>query len=248
MPDKAMILAAGLGMRMRPITEITPKPLIPVGGKPMIDYALDSLARENVGKVVVNVHHLADQLIDHLAARKGGEVAISDEREELLDSGGAIVKALPLLGGGDFYVLNADTFWLEQAGAAVSNLARLAAAWNPSEMDMLLLTTTPDRAVGYDAAGDFLYRTDGRLTRYDGISDRPVIYAGAALMSARIFDRAPKGPFSLNLCFDEAIASERLFGVGMDGLWLTVGTPEAIALAEAAMRAFEDSKQPDFLS
>lgn len=245
MPDTAMILAAGLGLRMRPITDTVPKPLVPVGGKPMIDYALDSLEREGIGHVVVNVHHLAGQVVEHLQGRPHCHARISDETEQLLDSGGGIAKALPLLGQEAFFILNADTFWLEPDCVPHTNLAMLSAAWNPSQMDILLLTATPDQAVGYDAAGDFLMDGEGRLVRHDRISDDPVIYAGAAILDPRIFAAAPAGPFSLNRCFDAAIATGRLFGAPMHGLWLTVGTPGAIVRAETAMRAFEAEKQPD---
>lgn len=244
MPKSAMILAAGLGMRMRPITETIPKPLVEVGGKPMIDYALDSLERQGVETVIVNVHHLADQIVRYLKARPGPDAEISDETEELLDSGGALVKALPLLGDDAFFVLNADTFWLEPETAPRENLAVLSDAWNPAEMDILLLTTEPDRAVGYGAGGDFLCDQNGRLNRYDGFSNRPVIYAGAAIVHPRILADAPTGPFSLNRCFDEAISKGRLFGAPMEGLWLTVGTPQAVGEAEKAMRAFEADKEP----
>lgn len=236
MPDTAMILAAGLGIRMRPITENVPKPLVEVGGKPMIDYALDSLAQQGIDNIVVNVHHLAGQIVDHLDKRQ--EAAISDETEELLESGGGIVKALPLLGKDAFFILNADTFWLEPPGAPRGNLAILADAWNAETMDILLLTANPGHAIGYDAAGDFVCDADGRLTRFEGLG-QPVIYAGAAVLHPRIFTAAPQGPFSLNLCFDAAISAGRLFGVPMHGLWLTVGTPQAIVEAESAMRAFE---------
>ena len=236
MPDTAMILAAGLGMRMRPITETVPKPLVAVGGKPMIDYALQSLARQGIDNIVVNVHHLAGQIIDHLEKRPG--TTISDETAELLDSGGGIVKALPQLGRDAFFILNADTFWLEPAGTPRGNLAVLAEAWDPDIMDILLLTAKPGQAVGYDAAGDFVSGADGRLARFDG-SDQPLIYAGAAVLHPRIFADAPQGRFSLNLCFDAAISAGRLFGVAMHGLWLTVGTPQAIGTAESAMQAFE---------
>ncbi|MEX3010865.1 nucleotidyltransferase family protein [Hoeflea sp. TYP-13] len=245
MPEKAMILAAGLGMRMRPITNTVPKPLVQVGGRPMIDYALDSLEKEGIGRIVVNVHHLADQLVDHLEKRPGMRAAISDETEKLLDSGGGIVKALPLLGSDAFFILNADTFWLEPHDSHTTNLAALSSIWNPADMDILLMTATPDQTIGYGGKGDFLEGGGGRLRRYDGVSKNPVIYAGAAILSPAIFADAPAESFSLNRCFDEAIAKGRLFGSPMRGLWLTVGTPEAIGQAETAMRNFETEKQPD---
>ncbi|MCR9136969.1 MAG: nucleotidyltransferase family protein [Alphaproteobacteria bacterium] len=236
-PDTAMILAAGLGMRMRPLTDRMPKPMVPVGGKPMIDYALDSLHTAGIGRVVVNVHHMADKVIDHLARRSEPETVISDETNRLLDSGGGIVKALPLLGEKPFFILNADTFWCEQEATHRSNLSALAAAWNPQTMDILIMTTAFDQIVGYDGNGDFLSDETGRLRRFDQGTKPPLVYPGVAILHPAIFDDAPEGPFSLNACFDRAIARKRLHGIPASGLWLTVGTPEAIDEAEAAMHS-----------
>ncbi len=238
-PDSAMVLAAGLGMRMRPITERLPKPLVPVDGRPMIDYTLDHLQAAGVGKVVVNVHHLADMLVDHLA--DFGAV-ISDETDRLMDSGGGVVRALPLLGDGSFLILNGDSFWLEAPDADDTNLARMAAAWDPARMDMLIMTAALQQAVGYEGKGDFLADPAGRLRRHDGRSQDPLVYAGVIIADPAIFSDAPDGPFSLNLCFDRAIAAGRLFGMPVKGLWLTVGTPEAIGEAETAMRAFRTAE------
>lgn len=243
MPDTAMILAAGLGIRMRPITETVPKPLVTVAGRPMIDYVLDSLHDAGVKRIVVNVHHLADQLIAHLDARAGSAIRISDEREKLLESGGAIVKALPVLGSNPFFIVNADTFWLEQPGADL-HLKRLAAAWEPGRMDMLLTTAPMDRVVGYGGRGDFLLDKAGRISRYDGTSPDPCVNMGAAIASPVIFEDAPSGPFSLNHCYDQAIGKRRLYGLAGKGLWLTIGTPDAIGEAERAMKAFPAQAQP----
>lgn len=237
MPDTAMILAAGLGKRMRPLTDTVPKPLVPVDGKPMIDYVFDSLQQAGIRRIVVNVHYLADQLVRHISARMGDDVVISDERGELLESGGAIVRALPMIGTEPFYVLNADTFWLEPPGE-MAHLSSLAAAWEPERMDMLLTAAPMDRVVGYGGKGDFLLHADSRISRYDGMSPDPHVNMGAAIVSPSIFDNAPAGPFSLNHCYDQAIAAGRLFGLPGRGLWLTIGTPQAIGEAEEAMRDF----------
>jgi MurNAc alpha-1-phosphate uridylyltransferase len=237
----AMVLAAGLGMRMRPITETMPKALVQVAGKPLIDYALEALEETGAERAVVNVHYLADQVRRHLASRRGIEASISDETSSLLDSGGGIVRALPLLGKGSFYILNADTFWIEDETAPASNLVSLARAYDPQRMDFLLMVADPEQATGHTGAGDFLVGDDGRLTRYKG-NGKAVIYAGAIVCHPRVFAGAPDGPFSLNVLFDRAIADGRLFGRRMQGHWLTVGTPAAIPEAEAViarLQAFE---------
>ena len=241
-PDNAMVLAAGLGMRMRPITERLPKPLVPVDGRPMIDYTLDRLQAAGIGRVVVNVHHLADMLTGHLAMRSGLDAVVSDETERLMDSGGGVAKALPLLGDGPFSILNGDSFWLEAPDADATNLARMVAAWDPQRMDILVMTAAMDRAVGYDGKGDFLADEAGRLRRHDGRTQDPQVYAGVIMTDPSIFADAPDGPFSLNWCFDRAIAAGRLFGLPTRGLWLTVGTPEAIGEAEATIQAFRVEK------
>jgi MurNAc alpha-1-phosphate uridylyltransferase len=212
-PDTAMVLAAGLGIRMRPITATKPKPLIEVAGKPLLDWGLDSLAEVGVAKAVVNVHYLPEQIVAHVSRRQKPSIIISDESEALLDSAGGIVKALPELGPKPFYVINADTFWVDEAE---SNLARLAAAWDASKMDMLLMLADLRSATGHSGGTDFLAAPDGRLSRG--------IFAGAAITK-----------HSLNLYFDRAIAAGRLFGLRMNGSWITVGTPDALAPAEAAV-------------
>ncbi|WP_417433302.1 nucleotidyltransferase family protein [Hoeflea sp.] len=233
----AMILAAGLGTRMRPITETLPKPLVEVAGKPLIAYGLEALGRAGVSNIVVNVHYLAPLLVDWLSAWPGADIRISDETAELLDSGGGIVNALPMLGNEPFLVLNADTFWLEEPGATPDNLARMMDRFDPESMDILLMTARLDQATGHTGAGDFTIAEDGRLHRYKGDGD-PVIYAGAIVLHPRIFKGISEKRFSLNRCFDAAISQGRLFGTAMRGHWLTVGTPEAIGEAEAARSAY----------
>ena len=233
-----MVLAAGLGTRMQPITLHTPKPLVEVAGRTLLDHALDAAVGAGIGHAVVNVHHLADQIERHLAARADIETTVSDERDALMDSGGGIARALPLIAGSPFLVLNSDTFWREGRLGEGSNLARLAAAFD-GETDFVLLLASHDQAVGFAGAGDFHRDDAGRLRRRGNAARAPWIYAGAMLVAPRVFVDAPAGPFSINLLFDRAIAAGRMKGVAMDGLWLHVGTPAAITEAERALAAFE---------
>jgi N-acetyl-alpha-D-muramate 1-phosphate uridylyltransferase len=230
-PKTAMVLAAGLGKRMRPLTETLPKPLIRVAGKPLLDWGLDSLAEAGVEKAVVNVHYLPDQIIAHVARRRAPRVTISDERDGLLDSAGGIVKALPQLGDEPFFILNADTFWIDRSRP---NLRRLALEWDAQRMDILLMLCDLESATGHSGGTDFLLTADGRLIRAAG-DPSGLIYAGAAIVHPHIFAGAPEGPMSLNRYFDAAIAAGRLFGMPLAGSWITVGTPAAIAPAEAAV-------------
>jgi N-acetyl-alpha-D-muramate 1-phosphate uridylyltransferase len=230
-PRVAMVLAAGLGRRMRPLTDAMPKPLVKVAGKPLLDWGLCSLASAGVEKVVVNVHHLPDQIVAHTEKLRQPRVIISDERDGLCDSGGGIVKALPELGRAPFFVINADTFWIDRANP---NLERLAIAWDETRMDILLMLAEPGSATGHTGGTDFLLADDGTLARSSGSSEG-LIYAGAGIVHPRIFEDAAMEPHSLNLYFDRAIAEGRLHGVKMDGCWITVGTPDAIPLAEAAV-------------
>ncbi|MBW3099104.1 nucleotidyltransferase family protein [Pseudohoeflea coraliihabitans] len=231
----AMILAAGLGTRLRPITETLPKPLVPVGGRPLIAYSLEAARAAGIDNIVANVHYRADQLETWLK-QSGFDVGISDEREALLDSGGGLRHALPQLGSDPFLVLNADTFWLEDPAAARTNLDRLMTAFDRERMEMLLMTARPQQATGHDGAGDFSVDQDGRLAR--SRSADAVIYAGALILDPRCLQGDRPQKFSLNLCFDEAIDRGTLFGMPMAGQWLTVGTPDAIPEAEAAMQNF----------
>jgi N-acetyl-alpha-D-muramate 1-phosphate uridylyltransferase len=230
-PRVAMVLAAGLGKRMRPITDTIPKPLVEIAGRTLLDRGLDSLEAAGVVTAVVNVHYLPRQIADHLAGRAAPQTVISDESDGLLDSAGGIVKALPALGPEPFYILNADTFWLDRGEP---NLDRLALAWDATKMDILLMLADLDSATGHSGGTDFVVDEDGRLSRAAGAPDG-LIYAGAAIVDPALFAGAPQGPASLNRYFDAAIAAGRLYGMKMDGRWITVGTPDAIPLAEAAV-------------
>ena len=229
--ETAMVLAAGLGTRMRPITDTLPKPLVKIAGKTLLDRGLDALADAGVNKAVVNVHHLASQIVAHVASRERPLVTISDESERLLDSAGGIIRALPLLGSEPFFILNADTFWID---GERSNLHDLVLAWDERCMDILLMLADLSSATGHSGGTDFLVGSDGRLTRAKAAANG-LIYAGVAIVHPRIFAGASDEPHSLNLYFDRAIASGRLFGHRMDGRWITVGTPDAIAPAEAVV-------------
>ncbi|AMJ63849.1 nucleotidyltransferase family protein [Bosea sp. PAMC 26642] len=229
-----MVLAAGLGQRMRPITDTLPKPLVRIGDKAMLDHALDRLAEAGVEEAVVNVHHLASQIEAHVADRTAPRVTISDERTLLLETGGGVRKALPLLGQEPFFHINSDSLWAE---SSFSNLNAMVAAWNPARMDMLLLLAEREGSVGFDGKGDFFLGEDGLLTRRGTAASAPYVYAGVAVMKPDLFAGTPEGPFSLNLLFDRAIAAGSLYGLVLRGRWLHVGTPEAIAPAEAAFAA-----------
>jgi N-acetyl-alpha-D-muramate 1-phosphate uridylyltransferase len=233
-PRRAMVLGAGLGTRMRPLTDTRPKPLVTVGGKALIDYVLDRLAAAGVETAVVNVHHFADQLTRHLAGRKAPRVVISDERDSLLDTGGGIVKALPLLGPSPFFNLNADNIWLD---GVKPNLVRLAERFDAAHMDALLLLAATSSSIAYAGRGDFAMAPDGRLSRRRERDVVPFVYAGVAIFSPALFDDAPAGAFSLNLLFDRAIEAGRLFGLRLDGVWMHVGTPDAVSVAEKAILA-----------
>ncbi|SFG43333.1 nucleotidyltransferase family protein [Methylobacterium gossipiicola] len=232
---RAFVLAAGLGKRMRPITATVPKPLVEVAGRALLDHALDRAAEGGIQQAVVNVHYLADLIEGHVAKRKvAPKIVVSDERDSLLETGGGVKKALPLLGDDPFVVFNADSFWLEGPD---SNLARLVAAWSPETMDILLLVAPTATSLGYEGAGDFVMASDGRLERRGEREVAPFIYAGVAILKPGLFAETPEGAFSLNLLFDRAIAADRLHGLRLDGQWLHVGTPEAIEAAEARVRA-----------
>ncbi|HMA74446.1 MAG TPA: nucleotidyltransferase family protein [Xanthobacteraceae bacterium] len=233
-PRRAMVLAAGLGTRMHPLTDATPKPLIAVGGKALIDHVLDRLAEVNVEIAVVNVHHLADKVEQHLAGRRGPRIVISDERDELLDTGGGVVKALPSLGAAPFFHLNSDAIWID---GVKPNLIRLAETFDPARMDALLLLAATSTSIGYGGRGDFAMAPDGRITRRREGEVVPFVYAGVAILSSVLFSTAPPGAFSLNLLFDRTIEAGRLYGLRLEGVWMHVGTLEAIAAAEAAILA-----------
>ena len=231
-PDRAMVLAAGLGTRMRPFNGQAPKPLVQVGGKALIDHVLDRLADMGVERAVVNVHHLADQIERHLQARLKPRIVISDERDGLLGTGGGVVKALDELGDAPFFHVNSDTIWLD---GVKPNLARLAAAFEPDRMDALLLLAPTATSIGYAGRGDFAMTAEGRLVRRGERDVVPFVYAGAAILAPALFRGAPAGAFPLTALFDHAAAAGRLYGLRLEGVWMHVGTPEAVAAAEAAI-------------
>jgi len=229
----AMVLAAGYGARMRPLTDTMPKPLVPLLGRPLIDHVLDRLADAGVETAVVNVHYLPEQLEEHMRDRaiRPPKTKISDERDLLLDTGGGAKKALPLLGDGPFFIHNSDSVWAEGATPALPHMLRL---WDPKRMDCLLLLAPLSTSIGYAARGDFDMAADGRLTRRGEQKMVPFAFAGVSLCTADLFEHAPDGPFSLNLLWDKALAEGRLHGARLDGRWMHVGTPEALVEAEAS--------------
>jgi MurNAc alpha-1-phosphate uridylyltransferase len=229
LPAKAMVFAAGLGTRMRPLTDRVPKPLIAVAGKPLIDHALDRFAQAGVETAIVNVHYLADQIEAHLAARETPKILISDEREKLLDQGGGIAKVLPWLGPEPVFLANTDAFWVE---GPTDNHRRLAAAWDPERMDILLLVAAAAASVGVDTPGDFNMAPDGRLTRRPEREIAPFVYTGTAIVKPGLFEAETREIFPLVPFLFEAATKGRLFGQRLDGLWLHVGTPQAIEDAE----------------
>lgn len=233
-PRNAMVLAAGIGTRMRPLTDRRPKPLVEVAGKALIDHTLDRLADVGVERTVVNIHHFAEQMEHHLAARKRPRIAISDERRLLLGTGGGVVKALAELGSAPFFHVNSDTLWID---GVKPNLTRLAEAFDPTAMDALLLLAPTTGSIGYAGRGDFTMAADGRLTRRGERDVAPFVYAGAAILVPALFANAPKGEFPLTAMFDRASEKGRLSGLRLEGLWMHVGTPDAIAAAESAIKA-----------
>jgi len=228
-----MILAAGLGTRMRPITDTLPKPLVKVNGKTMLDYGLDAFVDGGVKKAVVNVHYFADQIEAHLANRKVPQVAISDERSQLLNSGGGVKKGLSQMSDEPFVLLNADSFWIDYGG---SSLSMLKSRWDCQKMDMLMLLAPLDKAVGFDGKGDFFRAKDGTLTRRNEAKAAPFAYAGALIAKPELYLSITEDAFNMNILFDQLLANGKLFGEVLDGLWLHVGTPGAIDDAEAAIK------------
>lgn len=231
--SRGMILAAGLGKRMRPLTLTRPKPMIEVAGKPLIAYAVDALTLAGTEQVVVNVHHFALQIEDWCKTVATPKLVISDEREAALETGGGIQKALPLLGPDPFFVLNGDGFWVDAGEPA---LRALRAHWRDDDMDCLLLVCPMSRTTGFDGRGDFVKDDAGRLTRLTSDPDHAMVYIGGYLVHPRLFEGVAPGPFSMNRLWDVALARGRLFGLEHRGHWFHVGTPEAIDLAEQGLR------------
>lgn len=230
--DTAMVLAAGMGKRMRPLTASQPKPMVRVAGKPLIDHALDRLSAAGVTRAVVNVHYLADALEAHVKGRASPAITISDEREQLLETGGGMRKALPQLPD-PFFSLNADNIWLDGPRDAFHDLSR---HWNPDVMDALLLLVPHARAANFTGPGDFHMDASGKLSRREPGRIAPFIFTGIQLVSHRLLRDAPEGPFSTNILWNRAIEEERLFGASFTGQWFEVGTPQAIGPTEEALR------------
>ena len=229
LPKSAMVLAAGMGMRMRPLTDKMPKPMVRLDGKPLIDHVLDRIDETGIPQAIVNVHYQADMLEKHVKTRKQPKIAFSDEREQLLDTGGGVKRALPKLGKEPFLIHNSDSLWID---GVQSNLKRLADAFDPETMDCLLLLALGSASLGYDGRGDFVMAADGVLRRRPEREVAPFVFTGVSIAHPRLFDDTPDGPFSLNLVWDRAIQQGRLHGIRLDGVWMHVGTPDALADAE----------------
>lgn len=233
-----MVLAAGMGTRMRPLTDSRPKPLVEVAGRALVDHVLDRVAGAGIAEAVVNLHHHADLLEAHLKARTGApRILLSDERDVLLETGGGVLQALPLLGDGPFAAINSDTIWIE---GARPNLVRLIEAFDPERMDALLLLAPAALSIGYDGMGDFQMDPLGHLTRRAERQVAPFVFAGASVLDPKLFAGMAPGRFSLNRVFDRAAEDGRLYGLRLDGVWMHVGTPDAIGLAEEAIRRSSD--------
>ena len=228
----AMILAAGLGTRMRPLTDTCPKPLVKVAGRAIIDYTVERIAAAGIDMLVVNLHYLPEQIEQWAATQSGLNILLSDERGELLDTGGGVAKALDHLGDQPFFVFNSDSFWIDGPHPVLERMRR---AWDGKRMDCLLLVADMTNSVGFYGPGDFDMDDDGRLTRRSESYVSPFVYAGCYLVSPSVFKDAPEGAFSMNLLWNRALEAGRLYGLRHDSLWLHVGTPDAIGAAEAVL-------------
>lgn len=231
--ETAMIMAAGLGKRMRPLTATRPKPLVKVAGKAMIDHCLDKLWEAGITKVVVNTHYLPDALEAHLASiNYPFDIRISDERAQLMETGGGMAQALPLIDDDQFFCINSDNLWSD---GPTNSLDRLAERWRDADMDGLLLLVPQANALNYKGTGDFILDGHGHISRRKPERQAPFIYTGIQLVSKRLLRDVPEGPFSTNILWDRAIAEGRLFGLVHEGDWFEVGSPGAIAPTEAAL-------------
>ena len=231
-PATAMVLAAGLGTRMRPLTDDRPKALVEVAGKALIDHMLDRLADAGAQTAVVNVHYFADRLEAHLKGRAQPKIVISDERDLLLETGGVLKKARPLLGEAPIWAANIDSVWTENAAPA---LGALAQAWDPEIMDACLLLAPLENSLGFDGKGDFFLGQDGRLTHRGDKPSAPYAYIGVQIIKPQAVDDGPDGPFSLFGTWMQMIAQGRLYGVVLDGFWMHVGDPVSLKAAEAKL-------------
>lgn len=232
-----MVLCAGLGTRMRPLTLTKPKPLIEVAGKPLIAHAIDQLENNGTCKIVVNTHYLAEQVESWVNKRPDTDILISDEADQLLETGGGVLKAKEMLGTAPFFVLNSDAFWIDRPN--VSTLNKMQQSFKSANCDFLLLLAKHDAAVGFDGNGDFFQQENGRLKRRGDADYAPYIFAGCYLVHPRVLIDCPIGPFSMNLLWNRALEKGRVRGLVHDGLWLHVGTPEAIKEAEQAIELFQ---------
>ncbi len=233
LPETAMVMAAGLGKRMRPLTATRPKPLIDVAGKSLLDRALDGVAAAGIGHAVVNAHYFADQIEAAVKARKSpAAIEVSDERALLLETGGGIVNALPLIRGDAFYTINADNMWID---GPVDTLRLLAQRWNPATMDALLLLVPLARAHGYEGRGDFHMDGLGTLTPRRGLKMAPFVYSGVQIIARHLFDGEPVEPFTMWRAWNKALAKGRMAGISHPGLWFHVGTPASIGETEALL-------------
>ena len=239
-PHTAMLMAAGLGTRMRPLTENRPKPLIRVGGKALIDRILDPLIAAGAKRAIINVHWLADQVEAHLSARTDIEIIISDERDCLLETGGGLTKARDMLGDDPIYVLNTDAFWAPESARPLIQLAR---HYDPSRMDVLLLLAARDHTLGFDGAGDFFRSEDGTLARRGDADTAPWAFAGARIIRPQLYNDRPSVPFSANLIWDELIPGGRLHGLPMEEFWLHVGDVSALAAADGWLAGHDPGRE-----
>lgn len=230
---RAMVMAAGKGTRMQPLTDTMPKPMVPFMGRPLIDHVLDRLAEADIEEVIVNSHHFADMLEAHVMTRTTPRIVLSDERAELLDTGGGAKKALPLLGSDPIITFNSDSVWDEPDD---TNLRQLMAAFDPSRMDALLMIADVKHTIGFTGRGDFNMDADGRLTRRGKDESVANMFAGVQVIKPQLFADGPSGAFSTNLIWDRLIEKGRLFGHRMQGTWMHVGTPEDLKSAETFMR------------
>lgn len=226
---RAMLLAAGLGLRMRPVSETRPKPLVMVAGRTLLDHVLDRLVEAGMERIVVNIHYRPELIREVLARRRDVEIRISDETDKLLDTGGGIAKALSHFEGEPFFTHNADSLWTEGMG---STLARLNRRFEPERMDALMLMAPTVSSLGYLGRGDFCMDEEGLLTRREEARVAPFVWAGVQIVHPRLFKDCPKGPFSTNLLWDRAIEAGRLYGVRHDGVWMHVGCPDGLRQAE----------------
>ena len=232
-PPTAMIMAAGLGKRMRPLTATRPKPLIEVGGKALLDHVLEKLRAAGVKKIVVNVHYLPEALEAHLTSRDHGfEVVISDERDLLMETGGGLVKAAPLIDSDPFLAVNSDNLWID---GPADTIKLLASQWDDSKMDALLLLVPQAGALNHRGQGDFHMDRTGRLRRRERSHVAPFVFTGIQMVSKRLLRDAPEGPFSTNILWDRAIEEGRCFGAVHQGLWFDVGTPQSIHQTESVL-------------